>query len=77
MEVSHDYSFSVSLDINVTDEVVKLCLGLFVFIKFLPLLNPFQADSQRNILTTQQELKFFYFNVLSFCNQIDDTTFII
>ena len=42
----------------VTDEGAKLQLGLFLCIKFLPLLNPFQVCSQRNVSTTQQELKY-------------------
>ena len=54
----------------VMDAVVRLRVGLFHWIKFLPLLNPFLAYSQRNVLTTQQELKFFYFDVLSFCKKL-------
>ena len=39
------------------DEVVKLRVGLFLCIKFLPLLNPNQACSQRNVSTNKKDGK--------------------
>ena len=63
--------------INVTDQVVKLWFGLFLCIKFLPLLNPFQDYSQKNVSTRQQELKCFLFWCTFFCIIIDDMTLYI
>ena len=48
--------------INVTDAVVRLHVGLFLCIKFLSLLNPFSAYSQRNVFNNAARV-----NTQSFC----------